>query len=103
MNSNTHGYLTDDHGHPSSMRLMSMVALMAAIAFGLITLLHEEANGINGVYLTVSFLLAAFAPKALQKFAEAKFPSSGPSGGGAGSSGGSAGPSGGGAGAGVAQ
>ena len=68
-----HGYLTDDQGHPSSMRLMSMVALMAAIAFGFITLLHKGANDENGLYLTGLFLIAAFAPKALQKFAEARF------------------------------
>lgn len=69
-----HGYLNDDHGHPSSMRLMSMIALIAAITFGLITLLHDKANDVNGLYLTALFLIAAFAPKALQKFAEAKFP-----------------------------
>ena len=73
-----HGYLTDDNGHPSSMRLMSFVALLAAIVFGLIVLLHEGANDLNGLYLTIAFLLAAFAPKALQKFAEARFPPSGP-------------------------
>ena len=56
------------------MRLMSMVALVAAIMFGLITLLHSSANDENGLYLTAAFLVAAFAPKALQKFAEAKFP-----------------------------
>lgn len=56
------------------MRLMSMTALIAAIVFGLITLLHDEANDANGLYLTASFLIAAFAPKALQKFAEAKVP-----------------------------
>ena len=69
------GYLTDHTGQPSSMRLMSIVALLAAITFGLIVLLHPAAaNNANGLYLTTSFLLAAFAPKALQKFAEAKFP-----------------------------
>ena len=73
-NTTEHGYLTDDQGHPSSMRLMSMVALIGAIMFGLITLLHGSANDENGLYLTAAFLLAAFAPKALQKFAEAKFP-----------------------------
>ena len=78
-NKNQHGYLTDDHGHPSSMRLMSMLALIASIAFGLITVLHEDANHENGLYITVLFALAAFAPKALQKFAEAKFPQSMPS------------------------
>lgn len=72
-----HGYLTDDQGHPSSMRMMSMVALIAAIVFGLITVLLGRANDQNGLYLTALFLVAAFAPKALQKFAEAKFPQSG--------------------------
>lgn len=83
-----HGYLTDHLGQPSSMRLMSMVALMAAIGFGLIALLHQAANGENGLYFTVSFLLAAFAPKALQKFAESNFSApEAPDGGGAGNSG----------------
>ena len=74
MSNTEHGYLTDDQGHPSSMRLMSMISLAAAILFGLITLLHGSANDENGLYLTAAFLLAAFAPKALQKFAEARFP-----------------------------
>ena len=78
-NSPEHGYLTDDHGHPSSMRLMSMVALIAAIAFGAITLLNANVNDTNGLYLTALFLVAAFAPKALQKFAEAQFPQVPPS------------------------
>ena len=75
-----YGYLSDDHGHPSSMRLMSMVALIASITFGFITLLHDKANDENGLYLTALFLVAAFAPKALQKFAEAKIPQFGSSG-----------------------
>ncbi len=73
-----HGFLEDDQGHPSSMRLMSAVALIASIVFGLLTILHPVASkGINGLYITIAFLLAAFAPKALQKFAEAKFPPKG--------------------------
>ena len=63
------------------MRLMSMFALIAAIVFGLITLLHDKANDENGLYLTALFLIAAFAPKALQKFAEVRFPQSGSRGG----------------------
>ena len=56
------------------MRLMSFVALIASIAFGCFSLLHPVASASpNGLYLTTAFLLAAFAPKALQKFAEAKF------------------------------
>lgn len=69
-----HRYLTDDRGHPSSMRLMSMLALITSIAFGLITVLKTGVNHDNGLYITVLFVLAAFAPKALQKFAESKFP-----------------------------
>ena len=69
------GYLEDHTGNPSSIRLMSMIALFASIAFGLLTLLRPGADdGLTGLYLTVAFLLAAFAPKALQKFAESKFP-----------------------------
>ena len=70
------GYLENDQGNYSSMRLMSMIALFASIAFGLITILHSAATqNLNGLYITIAFLLAAFAPKALQKFAESKFPS----------------------------
>ncbi len=62
-------FLEDNNGNKSSMRLMSFIALVASIGFGLIALLHKGA-GINGVYITSAFLLAAFAPKALQKFIE---------------------------------
>ena len=69
------GFLEDDRGNPSSMRLMSVVALIASIAFGLITVMHPVASqNTNGLYITMAFLIAAFAPKAVQKFAEAKFP-----------------------------
>ena len=73
----THGYLTDDQGDPSSMRLMSMISLIAAIVFGLITVLQRDVNHENGLYITGLFVLGAFAPKALQKFAEARFSSLG--------------------------
>ena len=80
MDGKQNGYLTDDEGHPSSMRLMGMVALMAATAFGILTLLDGAADDYNGLYLTTAFLLGAFAPKALQKFAERKFPLPAPDG-----------------------
>jgi hypothetical protein len=54
---------------------MSVIALLASICFGLLAIVHPAAkDGVNGLYITIAFLLAAFAPKALQKFAEAKFP-----------------------------
>ena len=63
------GFLTDNKGKPSSMRLMSWVALFAAITFGWITL-TQKGNEPTGINITFGFLIAAFAPKAVQKFAE---------------------------------
>jgi hypothetical protein len=63
------GFLKDARGKPSSMRLMCFVALFASIWFGWITL-HSNTAGQNGVFITTGFLLAAFAPKALQRFIE---------------------------------
>ena len=71
------GFLDDHHGNASSMRLMSAVALMTSIAFGFLSLLGPAKDDPNALYITTAFLIAAFAPKALQKFAEARFPSSG--------------------------
>lgn len=65
----------DDKGNNSSMRMMCFVSLLASIAFGFTSILHPAA-GINGLYITFGFLLGAFAPKAVQKFAE-KVPSIG--------------------------
>lgn len=67
------GFLRDAEGKPSSMRLMSVVALFASIWFGWITISSTTENQ-NGVFITTAFLLAAFAPKALQKFIENYYP-----------------------------
>lgn len=72
------GFLEESTGNKSNMRLMSMIALLASLVFGLITLLHSGANDENGIWLTFGFLLGAFAPKALQKFAEMKIPGRNP-------------------------
>lgn len=74
--------LTDDKGNLSSMRLNSIIALFSSIGFGFITILDkckgaEEGLKSEGVLITFGFLLAAFAPKALQKFAENKLPDKG--------------------------
>lgn len=63
------GFLEEHPGHKSSMRAMSIVALLCAVGFGVFTL-ADSTVGQTGVYVTLGFLLAAFAPKALQKFAE---------------------------------
>ncbi len=67
------GFLRDDDGKPSSMRLMNVIALFASIWFGWVTLNGDLPNQ-TGVYITSAFLIAAFAPKALQKFIENYYP-----------------------------
>ncbi|MEG4996540.1 hypothetical protein QUB13_02350 [Microcoleus sp. B4-D4] len=46
---------------------MSFIALIAAIVFGTSTI---TSNDSEVKYITNAFLVAAFAPKAVQKFAE---------------------------------
>ncbi len=72
-------FLTDNQGHKSSIRLMCFFALITAIIFGSLSLInaHKSSNTNNNssssdVNMTFIFLVAAFAPKALQKFAEIK-------------------------------
>ena len=67
------GFLEERPGHKSAMRAMSFIALVAAIGFGAVTLTQSGA-GTEGIYITFGFLLAAFAPKALQKYAEGAIP-----------------------------
>jgi uncharacterized membrane protein YcaP (DUF421 family) len=72
----TPGFFTDHAGKPSSMRLMSMFALVVATVLAAI-LMHGIVNdtvnadtGTVGFYLVLAFMLGAFAPKAFQAFAE---------------------------------
>ena len=69
------GFFQEDNGNHSSMRLMSFISLIAAILFGYLTLkmsISITSNSDIGLYLTFGFLLAAFAPKSVQKFIENK-------------------------------
>lgn len=70
----TRGLLTDDQGKRSMMRVMSLVALIASIWFGWMTLTDANTTSNEGVYITTAFLLSAFAPKAVQKFIENSYP-----------------------------
>lgn len=63
------GYLTDDNGTPSSMRVMSFISLIAAIIFAYILMVTPQPDS-NHVFIVFAFLLSAFAPKALQKYSE---------------------------------
>ncbi|MYA76438.1 MAG: hypothetical protein F4Y17_02250 [Gemmatimonadetes bacterium] len=62
-------FLTDDEGNPSSMRLMSMLALLFAGALACVEV-FGWGSGDGKTELVLYFLVAAFAPKAVQKFAE---------------------------------
>jgi hypothetical protein len=71
----TTGFLQDDQGHQSSLRIMAMLALGASIIIALIAMLDQRAAAsANGLYLTGMFLTAAFTGKVAQKFAEGKTP-----------------------------
>ena len=63
------GYLTDEQGSPSSMRLMSLLALFVAAGLACVEVFNLGA-GEKNTELVLYFLVAAFAPKAVQKFAE---------------------------------
>lgn len=62
-------FLSDDQGNPSSMRLMSMLALIVAAILAFVEVMGWGSNG-SKTELVLYFLVAAFAPKAVQKFAE---------------------------------
>lgn len=60
-------FFQEDNSKYSTMRAMSFIALIAAIVFGSMTMLNKDSEG---KYITNAFLVAAFAPKAVQRFAE---------------------------------
>jgi len=68
MNDKT-GFFEEKNGVKSSMRLMSFISLIAAMGLAGLTI---YTNNQDGIILTFGFLLGAFAPKAVQKFAEQK-------------------------------
>ncbi len=68
------GFLQDDAGNNSTMRAMSIVSLIAAILTAVILLIRPPADPYSGLYIFTAFLVGAFVPKAIQKFAEVKVP-----------------------------
>ena len=63
------GFFCDDEGNPSSMRLMSMLSLLVAAALATVEVM-AWGSGEGHSELVLYFLIGAFAPKAVQKFAE---------------------------------
>lgn len=67
------GFFQEDVGSSSMMRLMCLISLLASVGFGALTLLIADPVIVSaGVVLALIFLIGAFAPKAIQKFAEVK-------------------------------
>ena len=66
---NRKGWFTDKNGNQSSVRLMSLGALLVAMALAAIEV-HGWGSGEEKNELVLYFLAAAFVPKAIQKFAE---------------------------------
>jgi hypothetical protein len=77
----TVGFLEDDNGNKSCMRLMSVIALLSAIAFS-VGIFWQTSHPVPGnqpqaseqtsneFYIVISFLSVSFGGKAIQKFAE---------------------------------
>ena len=63
-------FFTDDNGSPSSMRLMSFVSLIISGFLAFMITMGWGAH--QNTELVLYFLVAAFAPKVVQKFAEKK-------------------------------
>ena len=66
--------LEDSNGNTSSMRVMSVVALIEACAIGGYMVVEPPSDPATGIYVFTAFLIAAFAPKTLQKFVENRYP-----------------------------
>ena len=68
---NAKSWFSDNQGNPSSMRLMSFLALLIAGGLAAIEVFGWGSGG-SKTELVLYFLVAAFAPKSVQKFAEKK-------------------------------
>jgi hypothetical protein len=70
MEENKIGYLTDDEGNPSTMRVMSWCSFLIACVVGILLIVRTPADTFTGLYVFTAFLVGGFVPKAIQKFAE---------------------------------
>ena len=65
------GFFEEDQGVRSHMRLQSFIALMAGVGISIFAVVTKQLD-VNLIALVTMFVVAAFAPKAVQKFAEIK-------------------------------
>ena len=64
------GFLEEDNSSKSSMRLMCFISLLASIGYAVLVRMSALAMNQYDMIIFVGFLVGAFAPKAIQKFAE---------------------------------
>jgi len=65
------GFFEEAEGVKSSMRMNCHISLWAGIAIALFSVATNQVDA-NTIALSTLFIVAAFAPKAIQKFAEVK-------------------------------
>ncbi len=69
-------YLQDNNGNYSSLRLMSIISLIASILFGIITIYIElntfGKSSDTSKYITLFFMINSTCPKLIQKYIEMK-------------------------------
>jgi len=70
MEENKATLLTDDNGSPSTMRVMSWCSFVACIVAAGLIFFKPPTDPFTGLYIFTAFLIGAFIPKSLQKFAE---------------------------------
>lgn len=63
------GFFDESPGNKSQNRLMTFASFLASVGIAAIMMLKGDASG-NGMLLFYGFLVGAFAPKLIQKFAE---------------------------------
>ena len=62
--------LQDDNGNASYMRIMSLCSFVACVAVAILILCKPPQDPYTGLYIFTAFLVGAFVPKMIQKFAE---------------------------------
>ena len=60
----------DDDGNRSSIRVMSVIAFFASVYLAGFEVFYDMSENLSNTELILYFLMAAFLPKSLQKFAE---------------------------------
>ena len=60
----------DDNGNSSYMRVMSGASFVACVAVAASLMIRPPEDPYTGLYIFTAFLVGAFVPKMIQKFAE---------------------------------